>query len=234
MSKRTTGPHREAGRNSGSITGEHAARRRRSGAHGGGGHGEGAGLVDGREVRIALDLLSAVPDLTSMLWLPCRDADLYRRVERRLPPRVFLADYRAGRLHRVVDGLPESARGVCRARALDVPVLDWADGMVDVVWAPGILSRLAVPADRRLFLQRLAFITRRVLCVSARVSAPRRSSSTGFSGLGPEQAVAEELLLTDFDDVGLEVVERRRVLGPFSDRRVYLLGPADDATLRDQ
>lgn len=188
-----------------------------------------ASRVDAREARLALDLLGRAADIESLLWLPCRDHQLYARLRTRLPQRVFLGDYRSGRLRQLVRDLPEEARGQYRARRLDVPMLDWQDSPVDATWAPGVLSRLAVPADRRLFLRRVAAITTRAMCVSARVTGSlRRTASVGFSGLGPDRPVHEDALLSDFEDVGLAVLERRRVFGPFSDRRLYLLGPVED------
>jgi hypothetical protein len=152
----------------------------------GAGRGEDGRLarfVGRREVVAAQRLIRRWPSAASLLWLPCRDAVLAEGALRSLPRRIFLADYRASRLERVVRDVREAFGDRLRARAVDVPMLEWADGVVDVAFAPGVLSRLAVPADRRLFLVRLAGITRLGLCVSARVAkGARRPSGAGSRG----------------------------------------------------
>ena len=185
-----------------------------------------ADFIERRETRYALKLCAEHFPAETLLWLPCRDPALFGLLRSDAAKRVFLADYRGRRLRAVTRALQEQGRDGLRARALGVPALDWEDGAVDVTFLPGVLSRLAVSADRRLLLSRLAEITRRALCVTARVSSTRRAS-VAVSGLGPERAVHEEELLEDFAAVGLAPICGRRVLR-LSDRRIWVLGATDD------
>jgi hypothetical protein len=187
-----------------------------------------ADFVERRETRYALKLCAAYFPVETMLWLPCREPELLGLLPSGAAERIFVADYRERRLRAVTERLRETAPGQLRARAVDVPTLDWDEGAVDLAFLPGVLSRLAISADRRLLLARLAQITRRVLCVTARVSSTTaRRSSVAVSGLGPERAVEEGALLEDFAAVGLAPILRRRVLR-LSERRIWLLGRAGE------